>query len=246
MKKVYIPTMDELYELQSLGVNVHKYLVAKSIEALIMEDTIYEEIDMLEVVYEHFSEFPEIIHTICRMYPERISDSTRALEDITLWRTLTNRIPKQDRTIYFLDDLKPLSENVISDSVIIENLSKFLADELLVTPRYRFDYKEPNILLDNIFACDLPIESISDNASSYLLSIDPIYSLKLGLSQTNQREKISKDMLFELKRSITRYSVRYCLPTYDQYQNKDILTNPDEKTKKLIRCIEYHKNNCQL
>jgi len=41
MKKIYIPTTDELYELQSLGTNIHKYLISKVIETLIMEDTIY-------------------------------------------------------------------------------------------------------------------------------------------------------------------------------------------------------------
>ena len=46
MKKVYIPTEEELQKLNYLGIDTYKYLLSKTAETLIIEDIIYEEIDM--------------------------------------------------------------------------------------------------------------------------------------------------------------------------------------------------------
>ena len=37
MKKVFMPTMDELYQMQDLGADIKLYLYAKAIEALCIE-----------------------------------------------------------------------------------------------------------------------------------------------------------------------------------------------------------------
>jgi len=197
---------------------------------------------MLEIAYEHLREFPEIVHTICRMYPERIGNSQVASKDIALCQKLINEIPNPNKSIYFLDNLTSFDEDVLSDPIVIENTSKILADKLLSTPRYRFDYKDPNILLDNIFSCKLPHNLITSIAFSELITIDPIYLIKLRQSQSSKKI----NMLFELKRSLIKYSNRYGVSSGAEYEGKDVLTKPDEKTKKLLRCLEYHKNNYQL
>ena len=82
MKKVYIPTEEELQQLNYLGINPYNYLFSKVTETLIMEDIIYGEIDMLDTAYEQLSEFPEIIYAISRIYPEKIAPSVYARKDI--------------------------------------------------------------------------------------------------------------------------------------------------------------------
>ena len=153
MKKVYIPTEEELKQLNYLGINVYKYLFAKVTETLIMEDIIYEETDMLDVVYEQLTEFPEIKAAICRMYPEKIALSQYASKDIELCRLLSRKITRQDNTIYQLDTLAYFDQesDVVSDKIVIENTIKNLSEYLTASPRYRFDYKGPSILLDNLF-----------------------------------------------------------------------------------------------
>ena len=159
MKKVYIPTEEELQQLNYLGINPYNYLFSKVTETLIMEDIIYGEIDMLDTAYEQLSEFPEIIYAISRIYPEKIASSEYARKDIDLCRLLTSKISRQDNSIYQLDTLSyfDLESSIISDNIVIQNTIKNLSEHLSTNPRYRFDYKEPNILLDNIFDCEIPI-----------------------------------------------------------------------------------------
>ena len=70
----------------------------------------------------------------------------------------------------------------------------------------------------------------------------PIYSIKLGIDYQNEKDKI-----ILLKRASTLYAGRYGLEKIinEDYQNKDIITKPDDNVKRLIKCLEYHKKNYQ-
>lgn len=240
MKKVYIPTEEELQQLNYLGINPYNYLFSKVTETLIMEDIIYGEIDMLDTAYEQLSEFPEIIYAISRIYPEKIASSEYARKDIDLCRLLTSKISRQDNSIYQLDTLSyfDLESSIISDNIVIQNTIKNLSEHLSTNPRYRFDYKEPNILLDNIFDCEIPIENIATNLQYELLSIDPIYITKLGLDLEKEKRDYFQNKAFYLSRGLARYTNRYHLENIDR-------TNQQEKTKKLIRYLDLHKQNYQ-
>ena len=240
MKKVYIPTEEELNQLEYLGVNTYDYLLSKVTETLIMEDIIYGEIDMLDIAYEELSEIKELIYAIARIYPEAIASSEYASKDIDLCRLLTRKMLRQDNSIYQLDNLRYFNQesDIISDSIVIQNITKNLAEHLTASPRYRFDYKEPNILLDNIFTCEIPIEYLSTNSYNDLISIDPIYITKIGIDLEKERKNHSQNKAFWLSRGIIRYTSRYNI-------NEVNRTNQQEKTKKLIRYLDSHKKNYQ-
>lgn len=241
MKKVYIPTEEELQQLNYLTVDTYKYLLAKTVEAIIMEDVIYDETNMLDVTYEELSEFKELTYAIAKIYPEKIALSKNAKKDIELCRLLTSKLSRCDNSSYQLDVLAyfDLESSVISDNIVIQNTIKNLSEHLTRTPRYRFDYKEPNILLDNIYACEIPTENISTKLQYELLSIDPIYITKLGLDLDKEKINYSQNKSFYLSRGLTKYANRYHLENIDR-------TNQQEKAKKLIRYLDSHKQNYHI
>lgn len=240
MKKVYIPTEEELQQLNYLGINPYNYLLSKTVETLIMEDIIYGEIDMLDIAYEQLSEFPELVYSICKIYPEAIASSELASKNIDLARLLTKKIIREDKTIYQLDNLSYFDQesDVISDIIVIENTVKNLSEHLTSTPRYRFDYRGPNILLDNIFSCELPIDFLSTDLYDDLISIDPIYITKLGIDLDKEKRNYSQKKSFGLSRGLIRYLSRYNM---EEPNSND----QQEKTKKLIRYLDSHKQNYQ-
>lgn len=236
MKKVYIPTEEEIQQLQYLGMNTYSYILSKAVEVLIMEDVIYDKTNMLEIAYNHLSDFPEIVYAICRMYPEKIATSEFASRDISLCRRLTEKLPSQDKSIYYLDNLTYFDQqsDVTLDSTVVKNTSSILADRLTSTPRYRFDYREPNILLDNIFACDLSNVNVTKDTYDDLISIDPVYITKLGFDLASEKRKLCQNKSFALPRGMMKFTNRYGMDNINT-------TNQQEKTKKLIRCLEYHR-----
>ena len=241
MKKVYIPNEEEIQQLNYLGIDTYKYLLAKTVEALIMEDIVYDEIDMMDNAYEQFDEFKELTYAIARIYPERIATSINARKDINLCRLITSKLSREDKSIYQLDAISYFGDEspVMFDNIVIENTIKRLSEHLTSAPRYRFDYKEPNILLDNIFGCEIPLENIKENLQHELLSVDPIYITKLGLDLDVEKRNYAQNKAFYLSRGLTRYANRYYLENIDR-------TNQEEKSKKLIRYLDSHKENYHI
>lgn len=240
--KVYIPTMEELIELQKLGIDVYSYLITKVTETIIMEDKVYDEGDIFEIL-DYLGPHPEIVYSICRLYPDKISESIITSKDIDLCRKLIKSIKREDRIIYKLDDiLMNFDKDILFDTGVIKNTISFISAHISSCPKYRFDYMGPNDLLDSIFSCELPIEKIPADSFINLIDIDPIYSVKLGINH-----KANKDKIILYKRAAAMYTGRY---GYEEiinkdYQNKDIINKPDDNVKRLIKCLEYHKKNYQ-
>ena len=172
-------------------------------------------------------------------------DNERASNDLQICLSLVKELPNTNREIYSLDNLVYFGENnqMLFDKVIIENVVNQLAHKLLNSPKYRFDYQEPNILLDSIFACELPKSSITTSILNDLVKIDPIYAIKEFKGITKDQDSL----LFHINRGIIKYNNRYGINSSigQDYYGKDILSNPDERVKKLVRHLEYHKNNYQ-
>jgi len=236
MKKVYIPTDYEMQQLKYLGFSPYYYLLAKTVETLIMEDIIYEDIDMFDYIYEDLTDIKEVLYSIAQIYPEKIASSEIAAKDIDLCRMLMQKISHQrhiDNSIYQLDTLTYFNQesDIIKDSEIIKTVSSTLADRLTTNPRYRFEYKEPNALLDNIFSCELPYGNINSDTFGDLISIDPIYITKLGLDLELEKRKISQNKGLEITRGIARYKNRYYIEQADT-------SNQQQKIKKLMKCLE--------
>lgn len=234
MKKVYIPTKEELEKLQIMRVS-YKYILAKVIETLVIEDVIYEEEDMFESAYENLYEFPEIIYAIGRMYPERIKDSENARRDIRLCQKLLEEIPRYDESIYQLDNLIYFEQKpeILCNKEVIDNATKLLSEKLPLHPKYRFSYKEPNILLDDIFSCELDLSSVGVKSYDDLMTIDPIYAIKLGLDSKEKQRELDINTPFIMNRSILKYANRYGI-------GNSVLTNRN-RINKLVKRLEYYK-----
>ena len=246
MKKVYIPTMDELYQMQDMvtGYNLYKYILIKVIESLTMEGIIYPNKGMLKSTYKYLRENPEIAYAICRMYPEEIKYSESAQNDIRLCVDLIKDKFIQDKTIYRLDNLKHFEKGigVLSNQRVIQDTANILATKLPQNPQYRFEYKQ-NTLLDNIFDCQIQTIDINNKSSYDFISIEPAYTIKLdGHQMINLIDKYGDESGI-LKNSINKYAERYGITGRDgwEYRDKDILTNPDENVKRLLKCINQQQ-----
>ena len=241
MKKVYIPTQEELYSLQNMGVNIYYYLLTKTIESILMADVIYEEEDMFDVAYDEFAEHPQIIYSIARMYPERIADSERASSDVNLCKKIIPTLTQSTLSLKGLDYMMMFKEEVLKHPEVIETILTSLATKLQNNPRYRFEYQGPNDALDEIFACETPVDKLTDSAIESIASIDPIYFVKL------QENGSYETCLDEVKQAIIKRASMYGLNAFGVRYTKDIdmLTNPNERVKKLMRCLDRHKQYYQ-
>ena len=101
MKKVYVPTMDELYLMQDIsnGQSMYKYILIKAIESLIITGINFKDKGILKKAYKYLRENPNIAYAICSLYPEEIKYSEYAMNDIDLCLNTINRKNNQNRNI---------------------------------------------------------------------------------------------------------------------------------------------------
>lgn len=251
-KKIYVPNRDELYEMQDMGANIYNYLLVKVIEILILNGLNSDDKFILESAYKYFRNDPEIAYPICMMYPNEIIYSDIARSDSSLCCDILDK--ENNTSIYRLDNIVYFDQNSVVNPILYEKIIIILANELKNTPQYRFEYKSfaylqdstviYNKILDDIFSTkympnEFYLKIISDNIKKLLIGIEPAYVLKFESEFFNSESfKMSKEEA--LIRGINQYVSRYGVSNYSnmEYKNKDILTKPDDKTKRLIRCIE--------
>ena len=236
MKKIYMPSEEELYIMQDQGMNMYKYLLVKAIEAIIMDIKVNgnykgDSKSIIESIKNgQLRENPYIEQAICRLYPEEIENTKYAKSDIALCRYLISSDYNQNNSIYNLDNLAYFKDGlvVLTHRTIVKSVLKILSDELANVPKYRFEYK-PNPLLDSIFNCELNKSYYSLQVED-LAKIEPAYILK-------QNDELS---IFNPNYFVNKYGERYGISLLDcsEYENQDILTNPDSDVKRLIRCIK--------
>jgi len=237
--------------MQYMGANVYNYLLVKVIELLTLEGVKYPNKGILKSAYKYIRENPEFAYPICRMYPEEIRYSSIAKNETTLCMDLLKK--SNNTSIRNLDNLVYFTEGVMTNARVAREVISILAEELPLMPQYRFEYKDSaylgdgsvnhNKLLDTIFAAQYPVnERYEPKLYKNLMNIEPVYALKI------------KDMYFDitsttreeaLRRSVGAYAMRYGIRPDEntEYVGKDILTNPNESTKRLIRCIKNNKDN---
>ena len=238
MKQIYIPTQEELSCLKNAGGNTYKYILTKTIESVIMADVIYEEEDMFDVAYDKFSEYPEIIWAIAKLYPEKISEHDRAMNDTNLCMQIIPTLKQPDRRIYGLDMMTQFSDTVLQNPDVIKETINTLSVGLQDNPRYRFEYLGPNPVLDDLFACETNIDVISQDILDSITYIEPAYYAKLE-EMLLKNAKESRNVYSLIIRSALRYSFRYGI--------KQSSFKPDvEKAKKLYRHLQEHKKNYQF
>lgn len=244
MKKVYLPTTGELYQMQEMGADVYKYILVKAIESLICYGVNYPNAKILKNAYKYLQEDVEISKAICLLYPDELKYSSTARANIDLCSKLI-----ETRKIEFcgLDYLSCFDSGVHDNTMILSKVILLLNDELKRNPKYRFEYKSDNELFDRIFNREISgkeimffFEKIKYNITEALIQIEPTYALSLPdncFAKTNNIDKLRMNYLYT---GINSYANRYGISNsvgFD-YAGVDILTNPDVNVKRLMRCIK--------
>lgn len=232
MKKVYIPTPKDLRCMESVGIDIYSYLLNKTVESIIMVDIIYNKDDMFDIAYDTFYDYPEILYAIAKMYPEKIKDNKRARNDVDLCIKLIPNLKQQSTAIYGLDRIAQFSDTVLQNHDVINQVIRTLSKCIEYNPKYRFEYLEPNPILDKIFSGDIDID-LSKELFDSITFIEPAYYTKLK----DKILKENKDLrsLYDIViRNALRYSFRYGI-SINCYEQKE------ERIKKLYRRLETHK-----
>ncbi len=234
MKKVFVPSMDELYEMQDMGANIYKYLLVKTIETLAVYGVNYPNKGMLKNAYKYLREDPYIASAICMMYPEELKYSEIASSDVNLCLKLLEQ-PKDTRCS--LDYLSKFDSSVLINNSVLESVIHKLHEELKSNPKYRFEYQD-NELIKKILDRELSDDDLMGlrYVVSDLFDIEPAYGISLGshFFENNKYDRPSR-----LSTAVNNYASTYGIPSYvgAEYLGKDILTNPNCEVKRLIKCI---------
>ena len=235
-KEVFVPNMEQLYEMQELDGNVHKYLLTKVVETLCMGGTKYPCKGILQNAYKYLRENPYISTAIGKMYPEEIKYSEMAQNDLDLCLYLLEQ--KENQDIYKLDNLILFKEGtgILSNSRVIESTIQILSELLPQNPKYRFNYQYGNDLLEDIFSTKI-IDRLYLYGSHFqtiqkqLGTIEPVYALLFDNYETEFSKKTW------LKEFINAYARTYGITSSIIGENdKNYLET--KEAKQLIRCIK--------
>ena len=261
MKKVFMPSMDGLREMQSLEADVYSYIIIKTVEKFIMEGITFTAIGILNSNHtnKYILDDPEVVIPICRMYPELIKRFDFANNDVALCIELLNRI-HQERFAASLDTLSYFDSSIIcKNQIIVRDTIEKLEEELITNPKYRFTYKD-NMLLNQIFATTI----LSDDNGLYfrpeekrmlltkLANIEPYYAIKIdkidGLDLDYSKEELKKLKRELLINGVETYKKRYGITEDNSYKKEDIFKEDNKKVKRLIKKIKnepmlLYKNN---
>ena len=254
MKEVFMPSMDELYQMQDRGANVYKYILVKAIESIICNGLNYPSDGMLKNAYKYLREDLEISRAVCTLYPEEMEFSEVSSYDSVLCDRI---VTKTECKPCGLDNLCRFNSDVTLDHLRLANIIIFLEKEISKYPKYRFEYigfdsiflkRGANRLLDDIFGRKISdkelmfmLGNFRENAVEALIKIEPAYAISLANCFFlgcfgAEADKTRTERLYT---GINSYADRYGISRNvgSEYYNKDILTNPDTDVKRLIKCI---------
>ena len=253
MKKIYMPSDEILHKMQELDGDINTYLLIKAIESLIVDGVNYPNKGILKNAYKYLRDNPYIVRAICFLYPEEIKYSELAKYDIDLANWLINKKPNRD--IYALDNIGYFSHSIQYNYQFMKDVIDKLDERLVYNPEYRFEYKNSDFgytqseLLDDIFSTKiLEKHDFGYSETIYKLpKIEPAYAVLLPYVTGSTHDEYTEEMYRKLllHEGIKAYARRYRLGWYAE-NNKDQkvdLDNPDDETKRLIRCIKKDNNN---
>lgn len=235
MKKVFMPSMDELYVMQDMGANVYKYLVVKVIETLVVDGINYPNKGMLKSAYKYLREDPYIACAICKMYPEEIKYSEIESNDVNLCLELL----KDERRygVSKLDYLSKFDTSVLNNTFVLGEVIINLEKELGNNPKYRFEYQE-NDLIRRIINREITDDDLMmlRPIALKLLNIEPAYGITLSDWYFDKGGYERDEKVCTAVHSYAdSYGIPRCVGT--QYRGKDILTDQSIEVKRLIKCI---------
>ncbi|MGM9876558.1 MAG: hypothetical protein ACI310_04950 [Bacilli bacterium] len=237
MKKVFLPTKEQLYQMQDLGADIGLYLYAKAIEALCIEYVCSPEKEsIIKDEPEYIYNSTIIANAICMMYPKELEYSEVARRDGYLAKKIITNT--ENRDIYRLDNISRFSSCVTSNYMMIQKTIQILCEELKNNPKYRFEYRDCK-LLDDIFMCKINVNEAYPFLNDYervsyikmLAQIEPYYAIQNN--ECNKRYILCNAVIDY----INRYGFNFPYPYSYEKNEKDILTNQSTKIKRLFKCI---------
>ena len=258
MKEVFMPSMDELYQMQDRGANVYKYILVKAIESIICNGLNYPSKGMLENAPKYLRENPEIARAVCTLYPDEMVHSETARNDINLAVKLMDYKGYKENG---LDYLCRFDSSVLTNTQVLTNAILKLEKELNNNPIYRFEYVGSDLaypneknerLLDKIFNGEINdnelmmiLHNIRGTVVKSLVNIEPVYAIRLSddYLMSEFYDKNEHIRVQYLHSGILNYAKRFGIShsVGTEYYGKDILTNPDTNVKRLIKCINDRK-----
>lgn len=254
MKKVFMPSMDELYQMQEYNVNIYKYILVKAIESLICNGLNYPSKGIFANAPKYLRENPDIARAVCVMYPDEMLFSEYARNDIDLAIKLMDYKEYKENG---LDYLCRFDNSVLSNTLVLTSSIIKLEKEITNNPKYRFEYISSELnylnkgcgkLIDAILNCEisnndliLMQNNIKETIIKTLVNIEPIYALRFDGKQFNNSSTWNEETarIILLKKAVNKYADRYGISysVGNEYYGKDILTNPDQNVKRLLKCI---------
>lgn len=240
MKKVYMPSNDDLRELYSMGANINQYVKIKAAETIMAGGKNYPAKGMLNGCYQYLKDDPEIVRAVCYTYPKEIAHSEIAKYDVELLRRLLTKVPS--KSIHNIDYCHKFSESVKNNPLVIEQILSLLAREIYDSPEYRFEYQSDETL-DSIFDCQLNLRSIpclGIGTMMNLAAIEPAYIIALkngGFGDTYDNNEYSL-----IKSGFSSYVSRYGLQ-YNPNDRSFELDNQSSDMYRLIRMINRENKN---
>ncbi len=231
MKKIYIPSEEELQKIQFYNGNIYKYLTVKAIEGILMDGIKFPPKGRLKGQFSYVKENPEITRGVCLLYPEELVYAPFTRLDFDLCKDIIYAEHKSEN----LDNIKFFDNAILDNHLIIGYVIDKLYEILKTNPRYRYDYENDNKLLDDIFNRKIALSKIHMNdILKKLFSIEPAYVIMLD-------NKIPFGIIESfLADAIDEYAARYHVMKSlgTEYIGKDILTNKDKNVKRLIRVMK--------
>ena len=225
MKKIYLPSEEELHEIDNAkNANLYKYILAKVVEKLLASNIYIRDMD------KSIRDIKELTDAIYYIYPQELSSNNKYNNDAKLCMRILNK--ESNDAIYNLDNLARFNDDVLNNFGIIVRTIELLHNMLPKNPEYRFCYRN-NILLDNIFNVYIQnVVDLSSISANKLTEIEPIYCFRYP-NETSVNDDI------RLAVAIDEYTHKYGIPYYTgrEYQGKSLMNNPDEKVKKLIKYL---------
>lgn len=256
MKKIFMPSMDELYKMQELRVNIYKYIFVKAVETLICNGLNYPRTGILENAPKYLRENPDMARAVCTLYPDEMLFSDCARNDVELAVRLMS---SSENNKSGLDHLYRFDANILKNPVVLREAILLLEKELIKNPKYIFEYvstdftywvKGTGTLLDDIFGRKISEQELMfvmgedrKDVVRSLINIEPAYAICLPIEYFKKypwHTPDDSDLSIAIGYGINNYANRYgvSMDIGSGYYGKDILTNPDQNVKRLLKCIK--------
>ena len=128
MKKIFVPSMEDLEKMRYLGANVYKYLLVKAIESTVaygLENP--KNGSILESVYKDMRSNFYIEEAVCHLYPEEVLHSKVVGDSVFL---CLDMIEEEKKNTSSLDRLSYFTDNVLGNGLVMQKTIMLLDEEL--------------------------------------------------------------------------------------------------------------------